>query len=46
MEKLNDYKMVEGKNLATTLSKQSHHFMTIFSNFINQGVASHRKIKS
>ena len=25
---------------------QSHHFMTIFSNLINQGVTSHTKIKN
>ena len=45
-EKPNDYKIVEGKNLATTESNQLHHLMTIFGNFINQGVASHRKIKT
>ena len=45
-EELNDYKIVEGKNLATTLSNESHRFMTIFSNLINQGVASHSKIKT
>ena len=46
MEKLNDCKIVDGKNLVTALSNQSHRFMTIFSNLINQGVASHRKMKS
>ena len=45
-EKPNDYKLVEGKNLATIVSNQLHHLMTIFGNFINQGVASHRKIKT
>ena len=42
-EKLNDDKIAEGKNLATTLSNHSYRFMTIFSNLINQGVASHSK---
>ena len=37
--------MVEEKNLTTTLRNQSQRFMTIFSNFINQGVTSHSKIK-
>ena len=37
--------MVEGKILTTTLRTQLHHFMAIFSNFINQGVTSHSKIK-
>ena len=45
-EKPNDYKIVEGKSLATTLSNQLHRFITIFGNLINQGVASHRKIKT
>ena len=44
-EKPNDYKIVEGKNLATTESNQLHHLMTKFGNFINQGVASHKKLK-
>ena len=38
MEKPNEYNRVEGKNLVTTLSNQSHRFMVIFSNLINQGV--------
>ena len=43
-EELNDYKIVEGKNLVTTLSNESHRFMIIFSNLINQGVASRSNI--
>ena len=44
-EKPNNYKIVEGENLRTTLCNQLHHFMTIFSNLSNQGVNSHSKLK-
>ena len=46
IKKLNYYKIVKEKNLATTLNNQLHRFMTIFGNFINQGVASLREIKT
>ena len=44
-EKPNNYKIVEGENLRTTLCNQLHHCMTIFSNLSNQGVTSHSKMK-
>ena len=44
--KPNEYKIVKGRNLTTTLRNQLHHFMTIFCNLSNEGVTSHSKIKT
>ena len=44
--KPNDYKIVDGKNLTTTLRNQLDRFMTIFSNFFNPGITSHSKTKA